>query len=290
MVNNMSIKLIIDSACDISKKEADELGVYFVPMEIQFGEDFFYDGVNITPHEFYEKLLSCKELPKTSQITPYRFEQVYKEVVNNGDDAIVITISSKLSGTYLNAVKASQDKDIFNGHIYVIDSLNACMGQRLLILYALDLIKQNKPIAEIVSILNEVKHKIKVIAVLDTLKYLKMGGRISSFVAFSGTVLSIKPLIEVIDGEVKVVGKAHGFKNGKAMINKIAEKEGKIDFTMPYCAVYSGFDDGITKTYLTEPDHPFGDKVNTVPIYPIGSTIGTHIGPGVVGISYFVKE
>ncbi len=290
MVKKMAIKLIIDSACDISKAEAEKLGVYFVPMEIQFGDEFYFDGVNITPDEFYEKLTTRKDFPKTSQITPYRFAQIYKEIVNNNDEAIVITISSKLSGTYLNALMALKDKEFYKDKIHIIDSMNACLGQRLLIQYALRLIEENKTVNEIVQLLNHKKKQIKVIAVLDTLKFLKKGGRIPSFVAFSGEILAIKPIIEVIDGEVKVVGKAHGFKNGKATVNKFAVKEGDVDLNMPYCVGYSGFSDEIAKTYLQEEGNPFLSKTNNVPIYVIGSTIGTHIGPGAVGISYFVKD
>ena len=163
------IRLMIDSASDINKYEAESLGVILMPITITFGTKEYKDGVDIMPDEFYDKLFSSDVLPKTSQISPYVFEEEFEKYTANGDELIVITLSSRLSGTYNNAVNASEK---FGGKVVVVDSLNACVGERLLCLYALSLIKNGEDMQSIVAKLESEKLKINVIAVLDTLEYL----------------------------------------------------------------------------------------------------------------------
>ena len=283
----MSIKLMIDSASDISKEEASKLGIYFVPMEIRFNDEEYLDGDTLSASEFYTKLVETSDLPKTSQINPFRWEEEFKKATENGDNLIVITISSKLSGTYQSAVKASKN---FDGKVYVVDSMNACIGERLLCQYAMQLIKENSiSITEIVAKLNEVKSKINVMAILNTLKYLKKGGRISAVTAIAGEVFSIKPVIGVVNGEVKLIGKAMGSKKGNNLLNSLVEKKGGIDYSMPFGVVWSGNDKFLLNKYVEDSSHLWKDHVDKVPEYIIGSTIGTHIGPGGVGVAFFEK-
>lgn len=282
----MSVKLIIDSASDISEKEAKELGITMLPMEVRFGSEEFLDGVNLTPKQFYNRLIESAELPKTSQINPYRFEEEFEKTVSNGDEAVVITISSKLSGTYRSACESAKK---FEGKIYVVDSLNACIGERLLSQYAIKLIKEDLTASEIANKLNEVKSKINVLAMLNTLKYLKKGGRISAVTAFAGEVFSIKPVVGIINGEVKMVGKAMGSKKGNNLLNSLVEKKGGIDFSMPYGVVWSGIDDTILKKYVIDSAHLWEGYTDNVPAYMIGSTIGTHVGPSAIGVAFFEK-
>ncbi len=286
----MAIKLIIDSASDICKDEADELGIIMLPMEVQFGSKIYQDGVDIKPEQFYEKLIENNDLPKTTQINPYKFEEIYKQTINDGNEAIVIVISSKLSGTYRSAVLAAKEVNSYEDKIFVIDSLNASIGERLLILHALKLIKEGRTIKQIVEELNQKKKNIKLLAMLDTLKFLKKGGRISTLAAFSGELLSIKPVISIINGEVKLVGKARGSKNGKNLLNKLLEECGGIDFNMPYGVVYSGTSDFLIKKYLLDSKEIYQDKSDLIPIYPIGCTIGSHIGPGGIGVAFFANS
>lgn len=281
----MAIKLMIDSASDINQEEANKLGITLLPIEVRFGDEEYLDGVNLLPHEFYEKLEGCKELPKTSQINPFRYEEAFEEVTKNGDEVIVITLSSKLSGTYLSAVQASEK---FAGKVYVIDSLNACLSERILGLYALDLIKAGKSAQEIIDELNQAKTKINVMATINTLKYLKMGGRISSLVAFAGEAFSVKPVVAVVDGEVKMIGKAIGFKKGNQLVIKMA-KEKEIDLDKPFGLIYSGNDDTTVKKFAVETASLWGDKQDKINKYILGSTIGTHIGSGAVGFAFFEK-
>ncbi len=282
----MSVKLIIDSASDISEKESKELGIIMLPMEVRFGSDEFLDGINLTPKEFYNKLIESSELPKTSQINPYRFEQCFEQVTSNGDTAVVITISSKLSGTYRSACEAAKQ---YADKVFVVDSLNACIGERLLVIYALRLVEQGKTAKEIATELDAVKSKVNVMAMLNTLKYLKKGGRISAVTAFAGEVFSIKPVIGIVNGEVKMIGKAMGSKKGNNLLNTLVEKKGGIDFNMPYGVVWSGTDDSVLIKYVEDSSLLWEGHTDNVPAYMIGSTIGTHVGPGAIGVAFFEK-
>jgi len=281
----MAVKVMIDSASDISEKEAKELGLIMIPITISFGKEEFSDGVNLLPTQFYEKLINSDFLPKTSQINSYTFEEKFKKHTENGNDLIVITISSKLSGTYENACRASES---FNGKVQVVDSMNACIGERLLGLYALNLSKEGMSAKEIASELDKAKSNINVIAVIDTLEYLKKGGRISSAAAFAGKLFAIKPVIGLTDGEVKVIGKAIGSKNGLSLLNKIVKEKGGINFDMPYGTLWSGLDKTSLEKYIKDNSQIFDNKEKT-PTYILGGTIGTHLGPGAIGLAFFNK-
>ena len=283
----MAVKIIIDSASDISKAEAEKLGVIMIPMTITFGEEEYQDGVDLPPDQFYAKLIEGDEMPKTSQVTPFAFEEAFAKCVEKGDEAIAITISSKLSGTYESAKQAATN---FGGKVRVVDSMNACIGERLLCQYALRLIEKGCSVDEIVEALERSKNKINVMAVIGTLEYLKRGGRISKAVAFAGEMLSLKPVVAVVEGEVKVVGKAMGSKKGNNLLNKLVEEKGGIDFDMPYGVVWSGLDKTTLDKYVKDSAHLWEAYTDHVPEYVLGGTIGTHIGPGAVGVAFFGTE
>ncbi len=280
------IKILVDSAADLELPEAEELGITLAPILVRFGKDEFMDGVNITHREFFEKLIESGELPQTSQINEFRFAEYFKNLTANGDDVIAITISSKLSGTYSCAVKAAKK---FGGKVRVVDSLNASIGERVLLHYALRLLNGGLTVDEIVKELNERKQKIQVLAVLDTLKYLRKGGRISAAAAIAGEMLSIKPVVSVIKGEVKLVGKAIGSKKGNNLLNQLIEKCGGIDFERPYTLGYSGLSDDYLKKYLHDSEKLWKGNTDSVPSYLIGSTIGTHVGPNAIAVAFFAK-
>ncbi len=282
------IKILIDSASDIDSEEAKKIGINMIPMPIRFDDEEYLDGVNLSHRQFFEKLIESNELPQTSQINEFRFEEVFSELTKTGDEVIAITMSSKLSGTYNCAKKASEK---FNGKVYVIDSLNVCVGERILCEYAMKLVKEGKLTAkEIVQELDKQKSKIQLLAVLDTLKYLKKGGRISSVVAFTGEMFSIKPVISIVNGEVKMVGKAIGSKKGNNLLMQLVDKCGGIDFSMPYGVGYSGLSDEYLKKYLQDSEVLWSGKTEVVPKYMIGSTIGTHAGPGAIGVAFFAQN
>jgi len=284
------IRVLIDSASDIDLEEAKKKGIAMIPMEVQFGEELYLDGVNLSHKEFFEKLIASSDLPKTSQINEYRWNEEFEKLVKDGDQVIVITISSKLSGTY-NSAKLAAEK--FKGKVYVVDSLSAAIGERILCDYALRLIGKGESIEEIVKKLEEKKNRIQILAVLDTLKYLRKGGRISAITAFAGEMFSIKPVISVTNGEVKLAGKAIGSKKSNNLLMQLVEKCGGIDFDMPYGLVYSGLSDEYLQKYLRDSEVLWKEHVKDVkdiPTYMIGSTIGTHIGPNAIGVAFYALD
>ncbi|MDU3828112.1 MAG: DegV family protein, partial [Peptostreptococcus sp.] len=194
----MGLKLIVDSASDISIEEAKELGIRVMPLSISFADKDYKDGVDLSKLEFYKKLKESSELPKTSQVSPYEFDQAINDVVSNGDAAIVITIASTLSGTYSSATIAASNYP--DDKVVVIDSMTASVGERVLVLYALDLIKQGLDIKEIAKILNEKKEKIRIVYLMDTLETLYKGGRLSRLETMTGSILGVKPILALTDG------------------------------------------------------------------------------------------
>lgn len=277
----MAIKLVVDSASDYVEEEARGLGIELVPMEVRFEEECFLDGVNLSHKEFFEKLIESSDLPKTSQINEYVFEECFDRLTRAGDEVIAITLSSKLSGTYSSAEKAAKK---FGRKVRVVDSLSASIGERILCQYACRMIGEGKGIDEICQKLEASKLNIKVLALLDTLKYLKKGGRISSVVALTGEVFSIKPVVSIVNGEVKMAGKAVGSKKGNNLLNQLVESSNGIDFSLPFAVGFSGLSDHMLVKYLEDSGQLWKDKVENIPSYMIGSTIGTHVGLSLIHI------
>ena len=281
------IKIIVDSASDVEKTEAEKLGISLIPRKVRFGEEEYSDGVNLLHREFFEKLIESAQLPQTSQINEYSWEESFKQLTDDGSEVIAITISSKLSGTYSEAVKAAKK---FGGKVYVVDSIEACIGERILLQYAIKLVNEgNLTASEIVAELNEKKHKIQLLAVLDTLKYLRKGGRISSVAAIAGEMLSIKPVISVVKGEIKLQGKAVGSKKSNNLLNRLVENCGGINFDLPYALGYSGLSDEFLQKYVNDSEKLWKGKTENLPCYMIGSTIGTHVGPNAIAVAFFAK-
>ncbi len=281
----MSVKIMVDSATDFTQQQAKELGLLFEPISVMLDGEEYFDGVNLFAEEFYDKLENCKEIPRTSLINEFRWYEAFENAIKDGSELIVITISSKLSGTYRAAMEASKS---FNGKVFVIDSMNAACGEGLLAKYALILRDSGKSAQQISDILNEKKSDICVYALIDTLKYLKKGGRISTATAIIGTTLSIKPIIGVIDGEVKMIGKTMGNKKGNLMLNGIVSDSGGIDFDMPWTYLCSGNDKTNIEKYINDSKRLVEDRQSSISV--LGSTIGTHIGSGAVGLAYFKKS
>ena len=281
------IKILVDSASDLEQQDASELGVTVLPLQIRFGSEEYLDGVSLTHREFFEKLIETDELPQTSQINEYRFDEVFASLTADGSEVIAITLSSKLSGTHASAVKAAKK---YAGKVIVVDSLNACIGERILLEYAVRLVGEGKlTAAQIAAELEEKKGKIQLLAVLDTPKYLRKGGRISSVTAIAGEMLSIKPVISVVRGEVKLVGKAMGSKKGNNLLTQLVRDCGGIDFTMPYVLGYSGLSDAFLQKYIRDSELLWKGYTDHVPYHMIGSTIGTHVGPGAIAVAFFAK-
>ena len=223
----MNIKIVTDSGSDITKEEAEKLGIELISMEVSINKKTYLDGDTISADEFYNQLEECTELPKTSQINPFRFEELFDRLTKNGDKVIAILLSSKLSGTYSNAKSVESN---YNNNVYVVDSYNAALGQKIIVMLALQLVKEGKSFEEIIATIEKEKQRVSIIVLLNTLKYLKMGGRISPFVAFAGETLNLKPLVGMVDGEVKLIGKGRGFNKSKKIINELIAQRGSSDF------------------------------------------------------------
>lgn len=280
------IRIITDSAADFTAEEAKRLGVEIIHMNVTIGEEIFTDGVDLTPEAFYEKLIETDELPKTSQISPYAFEEVFQEVEDAGDSAVVITLSSEVSGTYQNAAIASSSYH----EIYAVDSLNVTVGEKCLVRYALKLREEGFSAKEIAGIINEERENIRVLALVDTLEYLKKGGRVSSTTAFVGEVLSIKPVIKIEEGKVEVAGKARGSRNGNNLLMEMIRKTGGIDFDRPLNLGYSGTNADTLNKYIADSRVLWEGHEECLKHLIIGPTIGTHAGPGAVAIGFFCKK
>ena len=279
----MKTRIIVDSTADLMPEFNSR--VHTVPLTVNFGDKEFIDGVTIDHKAFYERLVESDALPTTSQATPDAFMKEYEKAKEAGEAAVVITLASKFSGTYQSAMIAAEDYD----HIYIVDSSSAAMGSGILVELAFRLLDGGKTAEEIAKTLNEEKKKIVAVALVDTLEYLKKGGRISKAVAFAGGVLNIKPVLSVIDGEINMLGKARGSKMGNNLLVQEIEKAGGIDFSKPVLLGYSGISDALLKKYIEDSRHIWEGNLQEIRYTSVGSVIGTHAGPGAVVVAFFKK-
>lgn len=281
-----NIAIITDSASDMAQNNNKNITV--LPMTISFGNVDYEDGITLMPDDFYMKLIESSTLPKTSQVSPYAFEQAYKKLLTNVvDKVIVITLSSKLSGTYQSACVAASD---YKDQVYVIDSENVTVGEQILINYAFSLIEAGLEADKIAEQLNIMKKRIRLVALLDTLEYLRKGGRISGGAAFLGNVLNIKPVIAISNGEVEVLGKARGSKQGNNFLIQQVEAYGGIDYSLPVLLGYTGCSTILMDKYIRDSSSLWDGKIPVPDIIQVGATIGTHIGPGGITVAFFSKE
>ena len=276
----MNVRIITDSSADLRMGLGAEIP--FVPLTINFGEEEFVDNVTMSRREFYEHLRGCKELPKTSQPTPDAFAQAYQKAVDAGEKVVVLTISSKLSGTFQSANIAAMD---FPGQVYVVDTRSAAIGVGVLAEYANGLAKQGLSAEEIVAKLETEKHNVVLLAALDTLDYLVRGGRLSKVAGIAGGLLNIKPVITLENGEIIVAGKARGTKQANAMMNKGVAGVGGVDTTKPMLFGFTGLSDDLLQKYLSESTAVYGDAQLDSTL--ISGAIGTHVGPGAYAVAFF---
>ena len=279
----MSVQIIVDSTVDMPERMKDRFRI--VPLTVHFGAEEYIDGVTIDKHRFYERLVESDELPTTSQASPAAFDAIFSDVASVGDSAVVVTLASKFSGTYQSACIAAAEYD----NIYVVDSKSAAIGSGILAEYALECADKGMDAKTIAETLEKKRDEICLIALLDTLEYLKKGGRISKTVAFAGGLLNIKPVITVVDGEIQVIGKARGSKQGNNLLVQKIHESGGIDFDEPIILGYSGLSDSYLKKYVEDSRDIWQDKADSLDSTLICSVIGTHTGPAVVAVAFFKK-
>ncbi len=279
----MKTEIIVDSTADLMPAYKNRVRV--VPLTVRFGDDEFIDGVTIDYKTFYERLVESDVLPTTSQATPDAFMKEFDEVMQAGNSAVVITLSSKFSGTYQSAVIAASEYE----NVYVVDSGSAAIGGGILVELALKFLDEGLDAKTIAEKLEDEKKKIVIVALVDTLEYLKKGGRVSKTVAFAGAVLNIKPVLSVINGEINMLGKARGSKMGNNLLIEEIEKAGGVDFTKPVLIGYTGISDALLLKYIEDSKHIWEGNLDDIRYATIGSVIGTHAGPGAVAMAFFKK-
>lgn len=279
----MSVKIIVDSTTDLLPSIREQVTV--VPLTVCFGQEEFTDGVTITHEQFYEKLVECDVLPTTSQASPAAFIRVLSETLAPGDSALILALSSELSGTYQSAVIAAGE---FEG-VFVVDSSSVAIGTGILTEYALKCVKKGMSAKEIAEEIERKKKDVCVIAMLDTLEYLKKGGRISSTAAFAGGILNIKPVVNIENGRINILGKARGSKQGNNLLIQEIQKAGGIDFKLPILLGYTGLTDVLLQKYIKDSRLLWEDAAESLRYTSIGSVVGTHTGPGVIAAAFFRK-
>ena len=281
----MSVKIIVDSTADLLPEIAAQVKI--VPLTIRFGDREFIDGVTIDSKKLYEMLVESDELPTTSQANPGSFADAFEEVVEAGYEAVCITCSARLSGTHQSAVIAASE---YPGKVFVVDSRSIALGSAILVQYALELVEKGMNAEEIAWKLLQKREKIRLIAMLDTLEYLKKGGRISATAAFAGGLLNIKPVVCIEDGQIKMLGKARGSRQGNNLLVQEIQKAGGVDFRKPLLLGYTGLSDMLLKKYITDSFQLWEGNVEILPVSVVGSVVGTHAGPGAVAVAFFSRE
>lgn len=280
----MGIRIITDSSADFDLAAAKRRGVSVVPMSIQFGGASFVDGKSITHDLFYRLLQERKESPSTSQPSPADFLRVFEEAKAARESVVVILLSGALSGTLQSAEVAKE----MCGYepIYIVDSMTATAGIQILVNYACKLRDSGLPAPEIAAAVERIKEQVRIFAVIDTLEYLRRGGRLTGLQAGLGTMARLKPVIAVRDGRVSIVGKALGTGAAVRQLIKLLT-EHPVDDAYPSYLLYS--DDKSREELLL----PKLKEQNMLPLRlhysSVGPTIGAHIGPGALGIAYMER-
>ena len=277
----MAVRIITDSTCDIEEQDKQALAIDVLPLKVIFGDREYIDGVNLSAEQFYSMLGGARELPKTSQVVPHAFSQLCARYLRQGDEIVILTLSSELSGTWQSAQVACSQ--LQSDRIFLVDSRHVTMGLMALVLYAVTLRDSGLPACEIAWRLEKAKDSVKMYAIIDSLKYLRMGGRISSTAAVAGGVLGIKPVITVENGTVQLVSKARGFVPAAEKILEYMKKDG-INTDMPVVFGHSNSPEMAQK--LAEIFCP-AFSIQDYRVDPIGPVVGTHAGPGCAGIAFF---
>ena len=276
------VHIITDSGADFEPDELTNLGIECIPITVVFGTAEYQENVNMTKELFYGLLKTSKDFPKTAQPSPLEFEKLFSEYIKQGDEAVVITLSSALSGLYQNVAMVKEYMEYENCHI--VDSLTAAGGQRILVEQAVRLRDKGRSAGEIAAELENLKGRIELYACLDTLEYLYRGGRISRTAYALGTVSNVKPIVHVTrDGQVEVIAKMLGMSRGISyMRSQLSSREPDPDY--PLCLMYThnrGNAELLAKSLEKDGYDIPGDRIVNV-----GATIGTHVGTNCCGVVY----
>ena len=268
----MAVRIFTDSACDLEFSELEALQVELLRIPVFFDEERYIEGENLTREEFYEKLAVSERLPKTAQITPVEFEEAFRPYVEAGEEIVVLPLAKELSGY---------------DEIYIVDSQQALCGLRMLVDFACVLRDEGLSAREIAEQVESASHRVRLFGIVNTLEYLHKGGRLPASMAVVGTLLKVKPLITLREGEVGILGKGLGVKNGLDNLLKLMGDEIHPEPRLP---LYFGY----TQTHnlcdqlrerVVEKYHPARVEQNSV-----GAVVGTHVGPDGAVVVYLDQE
>lgn len=280
----MSIRIITDSTCDLSPAQLQVLDIDFIPLSVYFGQEQYLDKVELSPEAFYQKLGQSKELPTTSQVNPDTFISHFQSELEKGHEIVGIFLSSRLSGTFQSAVIAKDQ--LQNDKIHLIDSMSASSGSALLLRHAARLRDEGKSAEEICQALDSIKDRLAVYGMVDTLKYLHKGGRLSASAAAVGTMLKLKPIVGIKDGAVVSVSKARGYKSAFRHLVHLLERE-PADPQFGFAFAHANTPDSVPELISAISAHC---NIEPYIVCDVGPVIGTHTGPGCVGFAYVKAE
>jgi DegV family protein with EDD domain len=274
------VRIVTDSTADLTPEQQRAAGITMVPLNVHFGDQVFRDHVDLSADEFFRRLKASPQLPRTSQPSVGAFEEAYRTLREGGDEIVSVHLSSKVSGTYNSALMAAQS--VGDGAIDVVDSLSTSMALGFMALEAARLARAGKDRKAIAERLQALVPKARVICVVDTLTYLERGGRIGKARALLGSLLNVKPILQLKDGEVVPLGRARGRPQALNRLVELLERDGKVSqLAIMHGAAQSDAEqlrDRVASTY------PGLDILLT----EIGAVLGTHTGPGVIGFTYLV--
>jgi len=280
----MAIRIVIDSTADVTQEIIEKHDLKMVPLKVNFENESYLDKVELTTSMFFDKLAQAEKSPTTSQPSPGDFVQAFSEVLLEGDQVLGIFLASELSGTYDSARMAKEM--IGSDNIRIVDSKSVCLGAFALILEAIELVNQKKGIDEIVDELERVKGSIVAVAGLDTLKYLEKGGRLSKGQAVIGSLLNIKPVIGIKDGAVSVIDKVRGKNKMIKWLDEWIEKN-NFDLSNKTVLLFHGQSYDQLKALREVIEEKY--RIKNIIEQEVGAVIGTHSGPGVLGIGFLNK-
>ncbi len=279
------IRLIVDSTADMTPEVAARVSI--VPLTIRFGDREYTPGVDMDTRRFYELLEKSPDLPTTSQASPFAFQKAFQQATEGGDQAVCLTCSGKLSGTYQSACIAAED---FPGRVWVVDSQTIALGLGILAEYALKTLDSVRDPGELARLLERKRRDIRLLARLDTLEYLKRGGRISASTAAVGSLLNIKPVVTIEGGQIRMLGKARGSRQANNLLVQQIEAAGGVDFDMPLLLGYTGTSDTLLRDYIADSAALWQHRREKLNVSMVGSVVGTHTGPGAVAVAFFARN
>ena len=278
----MPVRIVTDSACDLSDADLAEWGIGLVPLSIRFGDEEFVDRTELSTEEFYRRLAASAHLPETSAPAPGAFVSMFNSLADEGADAVVcINLSEALSAT-IQSARTAADSDDVSIPVHVINSKSVTGGLGSIVLSCAKAAREGKNAEEVVALAEDMRDRTRVYATLDTLENLKKGGRIGGAQAAFGAMLSIKPLLDLSSGEVVAAGKQRTRKKSLAWVREQLENVGDVENLAILHSNAEDIDDFVA-TLGAIP------AVATARTDIIGAVIGTHGGPGIIGITYQIK-